>query len=76
MEIDPQSAEAFALYGSTLINLRAAAAVPVLRRAIELDPEVPWVHGLLRNALTFLRRGSEARVAWETARAAPNFHDS
>ncbi|MDE1931293.1 MAG: tetratricopeptide repeat protein, partial [Alphaproteobacteria bacterium] len=75
-EIDPQCAEAWALYGSTLVGFYPSRAVVALRRAIELDPAKPWVHGLLCNALTYLRRDDEAQIAWQATRTAPNFFDS
>jgi protein O-GlcNAc transferase len=76
VEIDPNNAQAWALYGSTLIKSYPSRAVPALRRAIELDPNKAWIHIMLCNALVVLRRDREAQIAWDAARAAPDFSDS
>lgn len=68
-EIAPNSAEVWSWYGRSLVKPYPSKAVAALRRSIELDPRVAWVHGSLSDALTYLRRDDEAQSAWQAAGA-------
>lgn len=76
IELDPKNAEAWALYGSTLVRPYPTQAVQALRRAIDLDPTKASTYGLLSNALALLRRDQEAEKAWAQAHSLTDFVDS
>lgn len=75
-EIDSSSAPAWAWYGGSLIKSYPSRAAAALRRSIELDPKVAWVHGLLSDALFYLRLHDEARAEWQAiGRIDPAYYD-
>jgi len=76
IELDPDYAMAHALMAHTLLsqsfyNDDLAArerAADYARRAISLDPDEPWGHGVLGFCLTFLGRVPEAGAHFDRAR--------
>lgn len=61
-EIDPASAEAWAQYGEILADISPSQAIPILRRAIELDPGDDSIRVPLCSALLRLYRLDEAQA--------------
>lgn len=75
IELDPDYAIAHAMMGNAL-NVqsmydgdmaRRERAAEFARRAIRLDADEPWGHGMLGFCLTFLRRVPEAGIHFERA---------
>jgi adenylate cyclase len=76
IELDPDYAMAHALMANMLMNrtlydgdlATRERATEYARRAIALDPNEPWGHGMLGFCLTFLHRLPEAGMHFDRAR--------
>jgi protein O-GlcNAc transferase len=74
-ELAPNSADAWAWYGRSLVKPSPTNAIPALQRSIALDPKVAWVHGALSDAFAYVRRDAEATAAWQAAGTAdPSYY--